>query len=178
MKSIQNKLLFAIFVVLIAISGCEEDPGNITGIIFNENEGNSSSNDVPLNIIFRYDSNGNNIANWNEMIGLDVSVRNATSQTIRNVSIQITSITPSSVWSLYDSDAKIIGTIAPNASVSPTTYWCFNCDSSSEIRIGHFYIDLASGSGSTSMSVNFQVNYTDGQGRGQVGRQTYTMTVR
>jgi len=178
MKSIHIKFLLALFVATVALSGCEEDPENITGIVFDENAGVNSGSDVFMNISFTYDTNGNRIVNWNENIGLDVTVRNTNSSLIRNVTLQIESVKPSSVWSDFDSSAKTLGNISGGLSAFPTTYWCFSCDTASEIRIGHFYIQTSSGSGTSNMTVNFRVNYTDGNGRSQIARQTYTMQVR
>jgi hypothetical protein len=177
MKSIKIKYLVAIFLAFVAVTACEEETENITGIIFDQNEGSTSS-DVSLNIQIQYDTNGNRIANWSELIGLDVAVFNASSMAIQNVTVQIESITPVSVWNAYDDVPRTVGSIVSNGSRSPTYYWCYNCNTASEIRVGNFYVDIGSGSGTTTMSVVFRVDYTDGQGRNKIARQTFSTTVR
>lgn len=163
--------------VFLAVSACEEEPENITGIVF-DTESGSVSDDVFVNVSLTYDTNGNRIANWGEDVGLDAQVRNRSNQLIRNVTIQIESVTPTNVRNDFDASVKSLGTIGAGLTVGPTTYWCFNCNTATEIYLGNFYISMSSSSGTVSSTVVFRVNYTDGGGRNKVYRQNYTLSVR
>lgn len=151
------KQAMILLLLLIVISSCEDAPEGIQGALFDD----ESSQLTPLSVTFSltYDSNSNGVVNWNEVVGYDVYVRNTLPSIINSVVIEITGVSQSSSISEYSTETREITFITSSSTKKSDTYWCYDCNTASEIYIGNFYIVTEFGSGTSSLTVNYDITF-------------------
>ncbi len=99
---------------------------------------------------------------FNDLItqGIDVSVTNHNNESINDVSIYLTGVTPSSYLADYSTEGKFISLIEAGSTTSPDEYWCYNCGETDEIYVGHFWVNTYSWAGSgNSFEAEFDVSF-------------------
>jgi len=177
-----------LFISLGLITSCNDQKENITNAMFIDDGsggggggGGGSDTDLNYSPQLVYDADINDFLNrddgsaeWNEIVGFDFYVQNTNSSTISNVSVQISSVSPSSYVSEYTTDPAQIEFISAFSQQRMDNYWCFNCDTEDEIRIGNFYIVTIDGNGRVDLTINYSITYTLD---GNFNSETYSQTI-
>lgn len=166
------KQVTILLLLVIFISSCEDAPEGIQGALFDD----ESSQLAQLSVSFSrtYDSNSNGVVNWDEVVGYDVYVTNTLPSIINGVVIEITGVSQSSYISEYSTDTKQIPFIISSGTKKSDNYWCFDCNTVSEVYIGNFYIVTESNSGSASLTVTYAITFNY---EGEEYTQTFNQSV-
>lgn len=186
----KNLFLYLTIVTLSfgLITGCNDQEENITNAMFVDdgrsgggNNGGGSDTDLNYTVQLSYDADLNDYLNrddgraeWNEIVGFDFYIQNPNSSTINDVSVQISSFSPSGLIPDYTADPATISFISAFSQRRMDNYWCFNCDTADEIRIGNFYIVTPDGNSSVDLTINYYVTYTK---EGVFNAETYSQTI-
>lgn len=176
-----------LFVSLALITSCNDQKENIVNAMFVDDGSGGGGNgggvdtDLNYNVQISYDADVNDYLNrddgsaeWNEIVGFDFYVQNPNNTSINNVSVQISSFSPSTIISDYTTDAASIELISAFSQRRLDNYWCFNCDTADEIRIGNFYIVTPDGNNSLDLTINYNITYTR---EGVFNSETYSQTI-
>lgn len=170
MKNIRSILLLSILA--FGILSCEETPEDIQSTLFGEEGLNGDVNefgfyDPEFNIEITYDDNGNGDINYGEFIGFDFYIENPNTSSFTNLSVQITSISPSTYISNFDNEPAELNILLPGAVRKPNSYaWCWqtslgefvNCfQNSYDLYLGTFVFSTIQSS--TSISNNVTINF-------------------
>ena len=177
MKYLPTLILLSAFC-LFSFS-CEETPEDIKSTLFDTESIDSRLNDdgfydPTYYFSLEFDQYDDGNINYNEVIGFDFYVENENPLPFMSVTVNITSITPSTYISGFDSDPGTIEMVdSYGGSEKPTNWsWCYNstlgefvnCYTSSyDIYLGSFYFETTS-AGSTSLidrsvNINFGISF-------------------
>lgn len=149
-------LYLSIFIVIGVIS-CEDAPEGIQAALFDETGTNTPA--LSFSASISYDTGGNFLANWDELVGIDVQVTNNLDNLVTDIEIQLIDFQESSNVVEFPSETREISFLSQFSTVTPQNYWCFNCNEFNEIRIGNFYFVTTPGSGNADMTLTFRASF-------------------
>ena len=152
------KLLPLLPILVLFALTCEEAPEGIQDTLFGDT--GTSAPQLDFFVQQSFDGDQNSSINWDEMIGIDVTVSNLLDDFVRNVNIEIVDIDDSDFISEYSEDVRSVSFLSSLDSALPDGYWCYNCNTVSETRIGNFYFVTNSGFGTESITVYFEATFT------------------
>lgn len=154
--------LFLIIALLFVFTACDNEDEAAESLLYSNNLTPAVSIDMILSRVNAWELNNGNV-----IYGLDVSILNMNSVAVFDVYIEMISVSPSSSVVEFSGSAsnwRYIEEITAWGTKKPTGYWCFSCDTSNEIYVGNFYVELATYvSGGQTYEVRFDVDFMAGQ---------------
>ena len=103
------------------------------------------------------------------LFGFDVESSNPTTASFPSLLLEITSVQPSNQVSEFSDAPRAIQNLSAGGSAIPDAYWCFDCNTADEVRIGNFYLVTTPTTSGASFTIAMRVE-------GVYGGNTYQRT--
>lgn len=91
------------------------------------------------------------------LFGFDVESSNPTTVNIPSLSLEVSSIQPAEQVDGFSLEPRTIQNLTPGGSAIPDTYWCFDCNTADEVRIGNFYLVTTPTTSGASFTIAMRV---------------------
>ncbi|MFW5758842.1 MAG: hypothetical protein ACOCYO_09185 [Bacteroidota bacterium] len=141
-------------LLLVMITACN-DEDEMAALLLYDDQGAQSAT-ISFNIQHVESTPVNDLITQ----GIDVSVTNQNNESIYDVSIYLTNVTPSGYVDDFSEDGKFISFIEAGSTISPDEYWCYNCGETNEVYIGNFWINTYSWAGyGNNFEAEFDISF-------------------
>jgi hypothetical protein len=165
-KSPGRRIFYALCLIFM-MSACSETDDVASALLY-QDDGETETGSVSFNMreVGQWD-----LGNGNILYGIDMQVINTLNdRAAEDIRLTLEQVNPESFVADFSSDRREIEFLAASQNRVFDEYWCFNCGSSAEVRVGNYFVIISKDAGAgRSYSLRFDGRYEVESNRTDVG---------
>lgn len=155
-KSPWQRIFYALCFIFM-MSACSETDDVASALLY-QDDGETETGSVGFNMteVGQWD-----LGNGTILYGIDMRVRNTqTDRTAEDIRLTLEQVTPESFVGDFSTERREMEFLSASQNRVFDEYWCFNCGTSAEVRVGNYFVIISKDAGAgRSYSLRFNGRY-------------------